>query len=118
PSARLPPAHRSREPGSRCPPAGPCPGAPSSSRARWRHALLQAIRALQKGTRLLLRKSPFCRLQLSHPTSLPEIRGKFTRGVDFSWQTQALLALQEAAELSSKDAQLARRIRGIQGHGW
>ena len=133
-----------------------------------------------KGTRLLLRKTTFCRLQLSHPTSLPslplpretvsssptsetrravsafsklpgadtshqlgskskhqgrtevkihgdsqrvsfsylllnllflstprpipapsparEIRVKFTRGVDFSWQTQALLALQEASE--------------------
>ena len=59
--------------------------------------------------------------------------------MDFSWQTQALLALQEAAEaflvcliedacllsllasrvkLSSKDAQLAQRIRGIQGHVW
>ena len=73
PSARLPPAHRSREPGFRRPPAGPCPGASSRSRARWRHALLQAIRALQKGTRLLLRKSPFCRLQLSHPTSLPSL---------------------------------------------
>ena len=62
-------------------------------------------------------------LFLSTPPPIPapsparEIRGKFTRGVDFSWQTQALLALQEAAELSSKDAQLARRIRGIQGHG-
>ncbi|KAJ1076229.1 hypothetical protein K5549_018324, partial [Capra hircus] len=62
-----------------------------------------------------------------------EIPVKFTHGVDFSWQTQALLALQEAAEafpvrlfqdacllslhagrimLSSKDAQLAWRIRG------
>ena len=57
--------------------------------------------------------------------------------MDFSWQTQALLALQEAAEaflvrlfedacllslhagrvtLSSQDAQRARRIRSIQGH--
>ena len=52
-------------------PAGPCPGASSRPRARRRHGLLQAIRALQKGTHLLLRKTPFCRLQLSHPTSLP-----------------------------------------------
>ena len=60
---------------------------------------------------------------------------QFTRGVDFNWQAQALLALQEAAEaflvhlfedayllslhagcitLLPKDVQLARRIRGIQ----
>ena len=59
--------------------------------------------------------------------------------MDFSWQTQALLALQEATEtflvrlfedagllslhasritLSSKESQLAQRIRGIQGHRW
>ena len=43
-------------------------------------------------------------LFLSTPPPIPapsparEIRGKFTRGVDFSWQTQVLLALQEAAE--------------------
>ncbi|KAJ1074178.1 hypothetical protein K5549_019632, partial [Capra hircus] len=113
-------------------PAGQCPGTSSHPRARRRHALLQAIRALQKGTRLLLRKTLFCRLAR-------EIRVKFTRGVDFSWQTQALLALQEAAEaflvrlfedacllslharrvrLSSKGAQLALRIRSIQGHSW
>ena len=62
------------------------------------------------------------------PSPAREVRVKFTRGVDFSWQTQALLALQEAAEaflvrlfenacllslhasrltLSSKDAQRA-----------
>ena len=69
-----------------------------------------------------------------------EICVQFTRGVDFNWQAQALLALQEAAEaflvhlfedayllslhagrvtLFPKDVQLARRIRGIQeGLGW
>ncbi|VCW69050.1 unnamed protein product, partial [Gulo gulo] len=69
------------------------------------------------------------------PSQAREICVKFTRGVDFSWQAQALLALQEAAEaflvhlfedayllslhagrvtLFPKDVQLARRIRGIQ----
>uniref|UniRef100_A0AC11ASJ7 Uncharacterized protein n=1 Tax=Ovis aries TaxID=9940 RepID=A0AC11ASJ7_SHEEP len=91
PTGPASPKHRGppSEPGSRRPPAGPCPGTSSHPRARRRHALLQAIQALQKGTRLLLRKTPFCRL---------EIRVKFTHGVDFSWQTQALLALQETAE--------------------
>ena len=86
------------------------------------------IRTLQKTTHLLLRKNPFCRLAR-------EICVQFTRGVDFNWQAQALLALQEAAEaflvhlfedayllslhagrimLFPKDVQLARRIRGIQ----
>ena len=85
-------------------------------------------------------------LFLSTPSPIPapsparEIRVKFTCGVDFSWQTQVLLALQEAAEaflvplfedacllslhagrvtLSSKDAQLAGKIGGLhKGHGW
>ena len=59
------------EPSSRRRLAGPCPGASSRPWARRKHALLQVIRALQKGTRLLLRKTPFCRLQLSQPTSIP-----------------------------------------------
>ena len=61
------------EPSSRRRLAGPCPGASSRPWARRKHALLQVIRALQKGTRLLLRKTPFCRLQLSQPTSLPSL---------------------------------------------
>lgn len=90
--------------------------------------VLREIRALQKSTRLLLRKLPFSRL-------VREICGKFTRGVDFNWQAHGLLALQEAAEaflvhlfedsylltlhagrvtLFPKDIQLARRIRGIE----
>ncbi|XP_019826132.1 histone H3-like centromeric protein A isoform X2 [Bos indicus] len=118
-------------------PASPAPAAPrptpslgTSSRplARRRHTVLKEIRTLQKTTHLLLRKSPFCRLAR-------EICVQFTRGVDFNWQAQALLALQEAAEaflvhlfedayllslhagrvtLFPKDVQLARRIRGIQ----
>ncbi|KAG5194504.1 hypothetical protein JEQ12_013301 [Ovis aries] len=83
---------------------------------------------LQKTTHLLLRKTPFCSLAR-------EICVQFACGVDVSWQAQALLALQEAAEaflvhlfadayllslhagrvtLFPKDVQLARSIRGIQ----
>lgn len=108
-------------------------GASSRPRGRRRSQVLKEIRKLQKSTHLLLRKSPFSRLAR-------EICVRFTHGVDFSWQAQALLALQEAAEaflvhlfedayllslhagrvtLYPKDVQLARRIRGIQeGLGW
>ncbi|XP_037357598.1 histone H3-like centromeric protein A [Talpa occidentalis] len=107
------------------PPSTPRRGAPRGPR---RSLILREIRKLQKSTNLLLRKSPFSRL-------VREICVKFTRGVDFSWQAQALLALQEAAEaflvhlfedayllslhagrvtLFPKDVHLARRIRGIQ----
>ncbi|XP_074083292.1 histone H3-like centromeric protein A [Macrotis lagotis] len=90
--------------------------------------ILREIRKLQKSTDLLIRRAPFGRL-------VREICLRYTRGVDFCWQAQALLALQEAAEafithlfedayllsiharrvtLYPKDIQLARRIRGIQ----
>lgn len=106
-------------------PAGTSFRRPSGRR---RTLVLKEIRNLQKSTHLLLRKAPFSRLAR-------EICVRFTRGVDFSWQAQALLALQEAAEaflvhlfedayllslhagrvtLFPKDVQLARRIRGIQ----
>ncbi|XP_062933820.1 histone H3-like centromeric protein A [Cynocephalus volans] len=96
--------------------------------AKRRHKWLKEIRTLQKNTNLLIRRLPFGRLAR-------EICSKFTRGVDFNWQAQALLALQEAAEaflvhlfedayllslhagrvtLFPKDVQLARRIRGIE----
>ncbi|KAM4866887.1 histone H3-like centromeric protein A [Thomomys bottae] len=96
--------------------------------SRRRFIWLKEIQRLQKSTHLLLRKLPFARVAR-------EICTKFTRGIDFSWQAQALLALQEAAEaflvhlfedayllslhagrvtLFPKDVQLARRIRGIQ----
>ncbi|XP_013011158.1 histone H3-like centromeric protein A isoform X1 [Cavia porcellus] len=55
-------------------------------RLRW----LREIRELQKSTDLLLRKAPFSRV-------VREICAKFTRGVDFNWQAQALLALQEVS---------------------
>nr|6MUO_A Chain A, Histone H3-like centromeric protein A [Homo sapiens]6MUO_E Chain E, Histone H3-like centromeric protein A [Homo sapiens]6MUP_A Chain A, Histone H3-like centromeric protein A [Homo sapiens]6MUP_E Chain E, Histone H3-like centromeric protein A [Homo sapiens] len=96
--------------------------------SRRRQGWLKEIRKLQKSTHLLIRKLPFSRLAR-------EICVKFTRGVDFNWQAQALLALQEAAEaflvhlfedaylltlhagrvtLFPKDVQLARRIRGLE----
>ncbi|KAM5253908.1 histone H3-like centromeric protein A [Hipposideros larvatus] len=133
------PPRRSRKPQTpRRRTASPTPsprrrGAPAgpSFRRRSRHRrslVLKEIRNLQKSTHLLLRKAPFSRLAR-------EICVKFTRGVDFSWQAQALMALQEAAEaflihlfedayllslhagrvtLFPKDVQLARRIRGIE----
>ncbi|XP_057598150.1 histone H3-like centromeric protein A isoform X2 [Hippopotamus amphibius kiboko] len=132
------PRRRSRKPEApRRRAASPAPAAPrprpslgTSARppTRRRYRVLKEIRTLQKSTHLLLRKSPFCRLAR-------EICVTFTRGVDFNWQAQALLALQEAAEaflvhlfedayllslhagrvtLFPKDVQLARRIRGIQ----
>jgi histone H3/H4 len=89
---------------------------------------LQEIRKYQRTTNLLLRKGPFSRL-------VREIlREHFARpGSEFRWQQQAMLALQEAAEvhliglfedanlcaihgkrvtLMKRDIQLARRIRG------
>ncbi|XP_005400497.1 PREDICTED: histone H3-like centromeric protein A [Chinchilla lanigera] len=112
---------------TRGPPRPSASGAASRSRFR-RFVWLREMRKLQKSTDLLLRKAPFSRV-------VREICAKFTRGVDFSWQAQALLALQEAAEaflvhlfedayllslhagrvtLFPKDVQLARRIRGIE----
>ncbi|XP_007470869.1 PREDICTED: histone H3-like centromeric protein A isoform X1 [Lipotes vexillifer] len=122
------PRRRAASPAPAPPRPGPPLGAPSRQVARRRYRVLKEIRTLQKSTHLLLRKNPFGRLAR-------EICVIFTRGVDFNWQAQALLALQEAAEaflvhlfedayllslhagrvtLFPKDVQLARRIRGIQ----
>ncbi|XP_007108476.1 histone H3-like centromeric protein A isoform X1 [Physeter macrocephalus] len=122
------PRRRAASPAPAAPRPGPSLGASSRPAARRRHRVLKEIRTLQKSTHLLLRKNPFSRLAR-------EICVIFTRGVDFNWQAQALLALQEAAEaflvhlfedayllslhagrvtLFPKDVQLARRIRGIQ----
>ncbi|XP_043842389.1 histone H3-like centromeric protein A isoform X3 [Dromiciops gliroides] len=71
---------------STTPPAG------SSHRRRFPgrrgQGILREIRKLQKSTNLLIRKAPFGRL-------VREICLRYTRGVDYYWQTQALLALQE-----------------------
>lgn len=122
------PRRRTASPAAGPPRRAPSLGASSRQRGPRRSRILKEIRKLQKSTGLLIRKSPFGRLAR-------EICIKFTRGVDFSWQAQALLALQEAAEaflvhlfedayllslhagrvtLFPKDVQLARRIRGIQ----
>ncbi|XP_070306639.1 histone H3-like centromeric protein A isoform X1 [Odocoileus virginianus] len=80
-----------RRPASPAPAArrpAPSLGTSSRSPARRRYRILKEIRTLQKTTHLLLRKTPFCRLAR-------EICVQFTRGVDFNWQAQALLALQE-----------------------
>ncbi|XP_021566964.1 histone H3-like centromeric protein A [Carlito syrichta] len=130
---RRKPEARRRRVASPAPTPGPSrrgasPGTSPRQRGRRKLAWTKEIRNLQKSTHLLLRKAPFSRL-------VREICVKFTRGVDFNWQSQALLALQEAAEaflvhlfedayllslhagrvtLFPKDVQLARRIRGIQ----
>ncbi|XP_055109990.1 histone H3-like centromeric protein A isoform X1 [Symphalangus syndactylus] len=127
---RKPEAPRRRSPSPTPGPSrrGPSLGASSRQHGWRRQGWLKEIRKLQKSTHLLIRKLPFSRLAR-------EICVKFTRGVDFNWQAQALLALQEAAEaflvhlfedaylltlhagrvtLFPKDVQLARRIRGLE----
>uniref|UniRef100_A0A6I8PKL9 Core Histone H2A/H2B/H3 domain-containing protein n=1 Tax=Ornithorhynchus anatinus TaxID=9258 RepID=A0A6I8PKL9_ORNAN len=66
---------------------------PSPRRRRYRPGkqVLKEIRRLQKSTNLLLRKTPFARL-------VREVCLSYTRGVDFRWQSQALLALQEVGK--------------------
>ncbi|NXB12299.1 CENPA protein, partial [Cnemophilus loriae] len=107
------------------PPSNASPGRRPGQRA------LQEIRRYQSSTRLLLRPGPFARL-------VRELCLFFTRGVDYRWQSMALLALQEAAEafavrlledaylcslharrvtLFPKDLQLARRLRGLEAGG-
>ncbi|XP_054133665.1 histone H3-like centromeric protein A [Melozone crissalis] len=102
-------------------PTGCCPG----------QQALQEICKYQSSTRLLLRSGPFSRL-------VRELCLLFTRGVDYHWQSMALLALQEAAEafmvrlledaylcslharrvtLIPQDLQLARRLRGPEAGG-
>ncbi|XP_058665260.1 histone H3-like centromeric protein A [Ammospiza caudacuta] len=97
-------------------PAGCCPG----------QQALQEICKYQSSTCLLLRPSLFARL-------VWELCLLFTLGVDYRWQSMALLALQEAAEafmvrlledaclcslhahqvtLIPQDLQLAQRLRG------
>ncbi|RDA83946.1 hypothetical protein CP532_6497 [Ophiocordyceps camponoti-leonardi (nom. inval.)] len=89
---------------------------------------LREIRQFQSDTKLLLLKLPFMRL-------VREIGMNFRpKGREFRWQSQAIQALQEAAEafmvhlfedaqlcaihakrvtIMQKDIQLARRIRGV-----
>ncbi|XP_074066011.1 histone H3-like centromeric protein A isoform X2 [Macrotis lagotis] len=65
------------------------PGAgPSTRHGRRNQHILREIRKLQRSTDLLIGRAPFGRL-------VREICLRYTRGVDFYWQAQALLALQE-----------------------
>ncbi|XP_030331334.1 histone H3-like centromeric protein A [Strigops habroptila] len=119
-----------RAPRRRRPPEAPPPPPEPPRRRRFRpgQRVLQEIRRYQSSTRLLLRPAPFARL-------VREICLIFTRGVDYRWQSMALMALQEAAEaflvrlledaylcslharrvtLFPRDLQLARRLRGIE----
>ncbi|KAI0476991.1 histone H3-like centromeric protein cse-4 [Xylaria cf. heliscus] len=91
---------------------------------------LREIRKLQNSTDLLMRKAPFARVVREIALSLRP------RDEGMRWQSQAILALQEAAEafivhlfedsnlcaihakrvtIMQKDIQLARRIRGVWG---
>ncbi|EPS41074.1 hypothetical protein H072_5016 [Dactylellina haptotyla CBS 200.50] len=99
---------------------------------------LREIRQYQKSTDLLLRKLPFSRLVREICSEQVDIvNSQFNRANDvMRWQSQALLALQEATEaflvhlfedanlcaihakrvtIMQKDIQLARRIRGAFG---
>ncbi|KAK0353434.1 centromeric DNA-binding histone H3-like protein cse4 [Friedmanniomyces endolithicus] len=92
---------------------------------------LQEIRRYQKSTTLLMAKLPFSRLVRELTMNLAHVSAGVTR-----WQSQAIQALQEAAEaflvhlfedtnlcaihakrvtIMQKDIQLARRIRGAWG---
>ncbi|KAI5855604.1 histone-fold-containing protein [Durotheca rogersii] len=105
---------------------------PYPKRRRYRPGTLalREIRRLQNNTDLLMRKLPFARLVREIALMMrPADEG-------MRWQSQALLALQEAAEaflvhlfedtnlcaihakrvtIMQKDIQLARRIRGVWG---
>ncbi|KAK9799078.1 putative Centromeric DNA-binding histone H3-like protein cse4 [Seiridium cardinale] len=105
---------------------------PIGRRRRYRPGTvaLREIRKLQNSTDLLIRKLPFARL-------VREIALTFRpRDEGMRWQSQAIMALQEAAEaflvhlfedtnlcaihakrvtIMQKDIQLARRIRGVWG---
>ncbi|KAI0816652.1 histone-fold-containing protein [Xylaria sp. FL0933] len=105
---------------------------PYPKRRRYRPGTvaLREIRKLQNSTDLLMRKLPFSRLVREIALSIRP------RDEGMRWQSQAILALQEAAEaflvhlfedsnlcaihakrvtIMQKDIQLARRIRGVWG---
>ncbi|XP_006880668.1 PREDICTED: histone H3-like centromeric protein A [Elephantulus edwardii] len=134
PRRRRKPVAPTRRPSSPVPSTSRQPSTPSSRTPRRpfrrkKSGVLKEIRKLQSSTELLFRRRPFSLV-------VREVCSKFTRGLDFNWQAQALMALQEAAEaylvylfedaylltlhagrvtLFPKDIQLARRIRGIEG---
>jgi len=110
------------------------PGDPIPHRKKKRYrpgtVALQEIRRYQRSTDLLLLKLPFSRLVREIALTL------LPRNQDLRWQSQAIQALQEAAEaflvhlfedtnlcaihakrvtIQPKDLQLARRVRGMWG---
>ncbi|KAI1479638.1 hypothetical protein K445DRAFT_315422 [Daldinia sp. EC12] len=113
----------------RAQPGDPIPY-PRRRRYRPGTVALREIRRLQNNTDLLIRKLPFSRLVREIALTMrPADEG-------MRWQSQAILALQEAAEaflvhlfedsnlcaihakrvtIMQKDIQLARRIRGVWG---
>ncbi|CAG1967116.1 unnamed protein product, partial [Fusarium graminearum] len=138
----MPPVKRSRASGAGRPrPNAVQAGDPVPIRAKRRYrpgtVALREIRHYQNGTKLLLRKLPFARLSLTLSLEVREIALSM-RPADagLRWQSQAIMAIQEAAEafmvhlfedtnlcaihakrvtIMPKDIQLARRIRGIWG---
>ncbi|KAJ9150658.1 hypothetical protein NKR23_g3586 [Pleurostoma richardsiae] len=114
------------------------PGDPVPQRAKRRYrpgtVALREIRRYQNSTDLLLLKLPFARLVREIAMTMRP------RDEEMRWQSQAIQALQEAAEaflvhlfedtnlcaihakrvtIMQKDIQLARRIRGVWGGaGW
>ncbi|KAI1247911.1 histone H3-like centromeric protein hH3v [Eutypa lata] len=105
---------------------------PIGRRRRYRPGTLalREIRRLQNNTDLLLKKLPFSRVVRDIAVTMRP------RDEAFRWQSQAILALQEATEaflihlfedanlcaihakrvtIMQKDIQLARRIRGVWG---
>ncbi|GKU02873.1 unnamed protein product [Fusarium langsethiae] len=132
----MPPVKKSRASGAgrQSRPSAVQAGDPVPVRAKRRYrpgtVALREIRHYQSGTKLLLRKLPFARLVREIALSMrPADAG-------LRWQSQAIMALQEAAEafmvhlfedtnlcaihakrvtIMQKDIQLARRIRGMWG---
>lgn len=110
------------------------PGDPIPQRKKRRYrpgtVALQEIRRYQRSTDLLMHKLPFSRLVREIAMTL------VPRNQELRWQSQAIQALQEAAEaflvhlfedtnlcaihakrvtIQPKDLQLARRVRGMWG---
>lgn len=73
-------------------------GGGGGARRRYRPGTvaLREIRHFQKTTDLLIRRLPFARLVREVANDF--IRSEFDDGVGLRWQSQAILALQEAAE--------------------
>ncbi|RMY93202.1 hypothetical protein D0862_09292 [Hortaea werneckii] len=116
----------------RRPTAAP-PASPGRRKPRYKPGTvaLREIRRYQKSTDLLMAKLPFARLVREISMHMVTVNSEITR-----WQSQAIQALQEAAEafivhlfedtnlcaihakrvtIMQKDIQLARRIRGAWG---